>query len=177
LTNLATSGTLTIGAESFEVTGTSWMDHEFGSADLGEELDGWDWFSLQLDDQTELMLYRMRRTDGSADSVSSGTFVDSAGHGHHLLLTDFTLEPVTMWTSPVSNARYPQTWRLSVPAKHLSLKLVPRMNQQELTTNRSTQVTYWEGAIEAVGVSDGKQITGRGYMELTGYAKRFSKPL
>lgn len=176
-TRLATSGTVTIGSDSFEVTGTSWMDHEFGSADLAPELVGWDWFSLQMADHTELMLYRMRRADGSVDAVSSGTFVDADGEAHPLLVTDFTLEPITYWTSPASKARYPQRWRLTVPSKHLSLELTPRMAEQELRTERSTEVTYWEGAIESTGTSGGKPVSGFGYMELTGYAERFSKKL
>jgi len=176
-TNLATRGRLTIGGESFEVTGTSWMDHEFGSADLSPDLVGWDWFSLQMADQTEVMLYRLRRADGSAHPVSSGTFIERDGGAHPLSLKDFTLEPTTFWISPLSHARYPQRWRLTVPSRNLTLELIPRMHEQELRTNRSTQVTYWEGAIESVGTSGGKPITGLGYMELTGYAERFSKKL
>jgi predicted secreted hydrolase len=176
-TRLATTGRITIGDESFEVTGTTWMDHEFGSADLSPDLVGWDWFSLQMDDHTELMLYRLRRADGSADPASSGTFVDREGQGHALSVNDFTLEPISFWTSPVSKARYPQKWRLAIPSKHLSLELIPRLAEQELRTDRSTQVTYWEGAIEGRGSSGGTPIRGFGYMELTGYAERFSKKL
>ncbi len=116
-TRLATTGTVTIGNESFDVTGTSWMDHEFGSADLDKDLVGWDWFSLQLDDQRELMLYRLRRADGSAHPASSGTLIDRDGRGHHLLLGDFTLEPTSYWTSPASKAHYPQRWRLTIPSQ------------------------------------------------------------
>jgi predicted secreted hydrolase len=176
-TNLATRGSLTIGGESFDVAGTSWMDHEFGSADLSPELVGWDWFSLQMADQTEVMLYRLRRADGSAHPVSSGTFIDREGGAHPLSLKDFTLEPISFWTSPLSKGRYPQRWRLTVPSRNLSLELVPRMAEQELRTDRSTQVTYWEGAIQSMGNSGGKPITGLGYMELTGYAERFTKKL
>ena len=176
-TRLVTTGRLTIGNESFEVTGTSWMDHEFGSAELGQDLVGWDWFSLQLDDQRELMLYRLRRADGSADPVSSGTIIDRDGHGHHLSIEDFTLQPISYWTSPTSHTRYPQRWRLTIPSEQLSLELLPLMAEQELVTTRSTQVTYWEGAIEATGTAQGRPIQGKGYMELTGYAERFSKKL
>ena len=176
-TRLATTGKLTLGKESFDVTGTSWMDHEFGSADLDKDLIGWDWFSLQLDDQRELMLYRLRRTDGSADPVSSGTLIDRDGRGHHLAIGNFTLEPTSYWTSPTSRARYPQRWRLTIPSQQLSLELVPRMAEQELSTTRSTQVTYWEGAIETTGTAQGQPIHGQGYMELTGYAERFIKKL
>jgi len=176
-TRLATTGTLTIGNESFDVTGTSWMDHEFGSADLDKDLVGWDWFSLQLDDQRELMLYRLRRADGSAHPASSGTLIDRDGSGHHLLLGDFTLEPTSYWTSPASKARYPQRWRLTIPSERLSLELVPRMADQELSPKHSTQITYWEGAIETSGTAQEKSIHGRGYMELTGYAERIMQKL
>jgi predicted secreted hydrolase len=153
------------------------MDHEFGSADLSPDLVGWDWFSLQLTDGTEIMLYRLRRADGSAAPVSSGTFVDREGRAHALSLDDFTLQPTSFWTSPDSNGRYPQRWRLTVPSRSLSLELIPRMAEQELRTDRSTQVTYWEGAIESTGTSDGKPVAGFGYMELTGYTERFTKKL
>jgi predicted secreted hydrolase len=174
---LATTGKLTIGSESFDVTGTSWMDHEFGSADLDKDLVGWDWFSLQLDDQRELMLYRLRRADGSAHPASSGTLIDRDGQGRHLLIGDFTLEPTSYWTSPASKAHYPQRWRLTIPSQQLSLELVPRMADQELSPKRSTQVTYWEGAIETTGTAQGKPIHGQGYMELTGYAERIPNKL
>jgi predicted secreted hydrolase len=176
-TKLATKGRLTIEGESFDVTGTSWMDHEFGSADLSSELVGWDWFSLQMADQTELMLYRLRRADGSVHPASSGTFIDREGGAHPLSVHDFTLEPLTYWASALSKARYPQRWRLTVPSKGLSLELVPRMAEQELRTERSTQVTYWEGAIEITGEANGRMIQGLGYMELTGYAERFTQKL
>ena len=176
-TRLATRGRIAIAGETFDVTGTSWMDHEFGSADLGPDLVGWDWFSLQMADDTELMLYRLRHADGAADPVSSGTFIDRDGRAHILSFADFTLEPISFWTSPQSKARYPQRWRLTVPSKHLSLEVIPRMVQQELRTDRSTQVTYWEGAIESKGTSGGKPLRGVGYMELTGYGERFLKKL
>jgi predicted secreted hydrolase len=174
---LATSGTVTLGDESFEVTGTSWMDHEFGSADLADNLVGWDWFSLQLDDRSELMLYRLRRADGTADPSASGTYIAPDGRTSHLAADAFTLTPLTFWESPASKARYPQRWRLTIPSQQLSLELSPRMDDQELRTGGSTQVTYWEGAIEVNGVAQGRTIKGQGYMELTGYAERFSKKL
>jgi predicted secreted hydrolase len=176
-TRLATTGTLSVGGERFDVTGNSWMDHEFGSAELGKDLVGWDWFCLQLDDHRELMLYHLRRTDGSADPASSGTLIDRDGRGHHLTVSEFTLEPISYWTSQTSHARYPQRWRLSIPAQQLSFELVPLMADQELSTTRSTQVTYWEGAIEATGSIQGRAARAQGYMELTGYAERIPNKL
>jgi predicted secreted hydrolase len=176
-TRLATTGILSIDGERFDVTGNSWMDHEFGSAELGKDLVGWDWFCLQLDDQRELMLYHLRRTDGSADPASSGTLIDRDGRGHHLTVSEFTLEPISYWTSQTSHARYPQRWRLTIPSQQLSFELVPLMADQELSTTRSTQVTYWEGAIEATGSIQGRAARAQGYMELTGYAERIPNKL
>jgi len=174
-TRLATTGALTLGTERFDVTGTTWMDHEFGSADLAEDLVGWDWFGIQLENGTDLMLYRLRRADGSTDPASSGTFVDRDGRTQHLTVKDFSMEPTAYWTSPKSTARYPQRWHIVIPSMPLSLDIIPQLAGQELVTSHSTQVTYWEGAIEVNGVAQGKTIKGQGYMELTGYVERFPK--
>lgn len=176
-TRLETIGTLTIGSATIAVTGTSWMDHEFGSAELGAELVGWDWFSLQLADQTEVMLYRLRRADGSADPVSSGTVVFPDGRSRHLAVGDVTVESTGTWTSPASRARYPSGWRIAIPSLALTFDLTPLVKDQELRTSRSTQVTYWEGAVSVSGTQQGRPVTGQGYVELTGYAERFTKKL
>ena len=177
LTNLATAGTLTIGTETFRVTGTSWMDHEFGSADLGADLAGWDWFSIQLADKRELMVYRLRHADGSSDQASSGTLVFPDGRTQHLSANDIHLTPLDTWTSPTCNATYPSRWQVSIPSLELSLKLTPLLADQELRTTRSTQVTYWEGAITVEGTEKGQTIKGQGYVELTGYAERIKQKL
>ncbi len=177
LTRLAATGSITVGAETFDVTGLGWMDHEFGSADLDSDLVGWDWFSVQMDDRTELMLYRLRRTDGSSDPSSSGTLIHADGTSEYLPQSEFGLEPSDEWISPNSRARYPQRWRITVPRRRLSLDVTSLLRQQELVTTRSTQVTYWEGAARVSGTRDGNPVTGQGYVELTGYAERFSQKL
>jgi predicted secreted hydrolase len=176
-TRLATTGALTLGTERFDVTGSTWMDHEFGSADLAEDLVGWDWFGIQLKNGTDLMLYRLRRADGSADPASSGTLVDREGRTQHLTVKDFSMEPTAYWTSPKSTARYPQRWHIVIPSAQLSLDIIPQLAGQELVTSRSAQVTYWEGAVEITGFDHGRPVRGQGYMELTGYAERISKKL
>jgi predicted secreted hydrolase len=176
-TNLTTAGSLTIGTETFHVTGTSWMDHEFGSADLGADLTGWDWFSIQLADNRELMIYRLRHTDGSSDAASSGTLVFPDGHSQHLSAADIQLTPLDTWTSPTSNATYPSRWQISIPSLELSLKLTPLLADQELRTSHSTRVTYWEGTVAVEGTERGQPIKGQGYVELTGYAERIEKKL
>jgi predicted secreted hydrolase len=174
-TRLATVGSLSINGERFDVTGTSWMDHEFGSADLGEDLVGWDWFAIQLADNSELMLYRLRRADGSSDPASSGTVVSSDGQARHLSVADISIEATGTWTSPESKATYPNKWRLAIPSLDLSLDVVPLLEQQELRTSRSTRVTYWEGAVAVSGMKQSRPVKGQGYVELTGYAVRLTQ--
>ncbi len=176
-TRLATTGRLTIENEQFDVIGTSWMDHEFGSSDLGEDLVGWDWFSVQLEDNTELMFYRLRRHDGLSDPESSGTVISPDGGTRHLKVTDIGIEAIETWTSSQSGAVYPSKWKIEIPPLGLVLDIVPLVADQELRTPSSTQVTYWEGAVAVTGMKEGRPVSGQGYVELTGYVERIKEKL
>jgi predicted secreted hydrolase len=177
LTRLATTGTVSVDGATLAVGGTSWMDHEFGSGDLGNDQVGWDWFSVQLADRTEFMFYLLRRADGTVDPVSSGTWISPDGQARPLSLSDVAIGALDHWTSPASGATYPSRWKITVPSSDLVLTLTPRLAGQELMTPRSTRITYWEGAVQASGTSGGIPIAGLGYVELTGYAERFRQKL
>jgi len=174
LTRLHTMGSVVVGNTSITVEGVSWMDHEFGSGDLAEHLIGWDWFSLQLDNDHEIMAYGLRRSDGTFDPASSGTFVLPNGSSRALAFQDLKISVTRHWTSPVSGARYPHQWTFSIPDEDIELSLSPRMANQELITTRSTRVTYWEGAVDVTGTWKGQDIHGQGYVELTGYAEPYT---
>jgi predicted secreted hydrolase len=173
LTRLQTVGSVGVDGTRMGVTGTSWMDHEFGSADLAEGLVGWDWFSLQLENDIEAMAYGLRRADGTFDSASSGTLVWPDGSSETLTFEEIRVSVQRYWTSPVSGARYPNQWTFSIPAEGVELKISPRMAHQELVTRKSTGVTYWEGAVDITGRWKGEDIHGQGYVELTGYAEPY----
>jgi len=166
-TRLATSGTLSSAGTSYTVEGTSWMDHEFGSDELQPDQSGWDWFSIQLDDGREIMLYRLRRTGGGTTPESSGSVVDAAGRVTHLPLHDFQIEATGSWRSPATNALYPSGWIVSVHGIAPRLRLVPLLADQELANTSSA--TYWEGAVDIFDQATGARL-GQGYVELTGYA-------
>jgi len=169
-TRMRTEGELTIDGKTEKIEGLAWMDHEFGSNQLREDQVGWDWFSIQLDDNTELMLYLMRRKDGSVDPYSSGTLVRADDKTRHLKLSDYRVEALDRWKSPKSSAEYPMKWKVTVPSESIDLEIAPAFNEQELITLRSTRVTYWEGAVEVRGTARGKAVSGQGYVEMTGYA-------
>ena len=169
LPRLVTRGTLEIDGKRHEVTGSSWMDHEFGSSVLEADQVGWDWFGLQFDDGRELMLYQMRRRDGSRDPFSSGTLMKRDGSIVRLTRDDYVLEPLEAWRSEVTGTAYPTRWRVSIPGQGLTFEVRAAMKNQELHTPRSTNVTYWEGAVDVEGVNPSNGLRGRGYAELTGY--------
>jgi predicted secreted hydrolase len=168
LTRMPTTGTITVDGRSVAVTGQSWMDHEFGTSVLEAGQVGWDWFSLQLSDGRDLMIFQIRRADGSVDPHSSGTLVEH--DGRTVGVAPFQLEPGRRWTSLSSGATYPVQWTVRVPGASLDLAVSASLDAQELRTEHSTGVTYWEGAIDVTGRSAGRPVTGRGYLEMTGYA-------
>lgn len=164
-TRIDTRGTVSIDGREFAVEGLSWMDHEFFTHQLEAEQTGWDWMSLQFDDGTELMLFRLRRKDGSVDPYSAGTFVDAQGRTRHLAGSEFTLTPGAR-----KFQAYPIEWTIRVPALGIDAEVTTRLPQQELTTKGRGLTAYWEGAMEIRGTRDGRPLTGRGYLEMTGYA-------
>jgi predicted secreted hydrolase len=174
-TRLKSRGAISIGGESFEVEGLSWFDHEFGSNQLSKDQIGWDWFSLQLGDGRELMLYQLRLRGGGSDPFSSGTLVDRDGSARHLKREEFSIEPLAFWTSPSTGGRYPTRWKLRLPSEGLELEVRPALEAQELNTRRSTSIAYWEGLVSAQGTQNRRALSGEGYVELTGYAKPFEQ--
>ena len=177
MTRLVVSGTIVSkGRKAERCSGLAWMDHEFGSKELRESQQGWDWFSVQLDNETELMLYVIRRTDGSPDVTSSGSFVTDGGEVIHLRYEQMKIRPEGTWRSPRSGATYPMGWTIDIPSLKIRLRLTPLMEDQELVTKASTQVTYWEGAVDVSGSSGNISVRGAGYVEMTGYDRAFRKP-
>jgi predicted secreted hydrolase len=176
-TRMKTVGRLIRDGREIPLTGISWMDHEFGSNQLGAEQVGWDWFSIQLNDLSELMLYQIRRRDGSVEPSSAGTWIKRDGTSIPLRREDVRVEILADWRSPKSGARYPSRWRISIPAIRLVVELTPTVSDQELITRFSTQVTYWEGSVTVKGTRGEQSVSGDGYVELTGYASELRRRL
>lgn len=174
---MAVNGRVRIAGKDFAVTGEGWMDHEYSTAPLAEGVTGWDWFSIQLDSQRELMIYLLRLETGGLHPASSGTLVGPEGQVEHLTQTDFQTQVTHRWTSPATGATYPLGWELSLPGHGLKLELTAALDDQEMITRGSTGVTYWEGSLSVKGQANGLPVTGRGYMELTGYADPDAPPL
>jgi predicted secreted hydrolase len=167
LTRLITSGTIRIGDQSFTVKGATWKDHEFGTSALSVDAQGWDWFGLQLDDNRELMLGQIRKSDGGREPAFGGLLVNPDGSTRYLKSSDFTLDVTNTWQSPHTGATYPAGWNISVntgESKPLDITITPLLADQELIG--SGNADYWEGAVKIGG-----DAAGYGYMELTGYVQ------
>jgi predicted secreted hydrolase len=174
LTRLATKGRIELAGKEFDVDGLAWMDHEFFTHQLESDQVGWDWLSLQLDDKTELMLFRIRRRDGSIDPYSAGTFVDARGASTHLRADEFALQPSNdAWTSPVTHAVYPIRWKISVPRLGIELEAQTPLPSQEMVGGTGLAPSYWEGAITLRGRRGESPLRGAGYLEMTGYDRPF----
>jgi predicted secreted hydrolase len=171
-TRLLTTGSIDLSGKSYRVDGTSWMDHEFFSHRIDEDQSGWDWLSLQLDDNTELMLYRLRHKDGSVDPFSSGTYVDAVGKSTSLSNTDFLMQPgAETYTSPDTHGVYPIAWRVTIPSLAMDLQIRTALRSQEMAIRSIAGLSYWEGAIAIAGTRAGSALNGVGYLEMTGYAR------
>ena len=169
-TRLKAEGALVFNGSRFEVTGSMWMDHEFGSSILNQDQVGWDWFSLQFDNGTELMAFYLRRSDGTNEKPFA-TFVDQSGKPTHLSGSSVMIQAAGSWISQRTKAKYPNEWIIEIPEKKLRVAVSPAVKDQELSNLKSTQTSYWEGAVSAKGVVDGEPVQGTGYVELTGYSK------
>lgn len=163
---LNVTGEVRISGASHTVSGTAWMDHEWFTHQLEASQIGWDWFSIQLDDGRDLMLFQLRTKTGLIDPHSSGTYVDSRGVARHLTSREFALEPARYWVSPKTKARYPVSWRIRVPSLALDLACDAALDGQELPGHDAGSPTYWEGAVRYTG-----SAAGLGYLEMTGYDK------
>jgi predicted secreted hydrolase len=167
LTRMPATGRVTVRGTAVEVSGLGWMDREWSTSSLGPDLVGWDWMAIQLDDGRDLMLYRLRRADGTAARFSGGSLVDADGTTRRLRSGEFTVDVRDTWPSPRDGTRYPSRWRLTVPAEELDLDVVPRLADQEL----NLAVRYWEGAVRLEGLARGRPVRGVGYVELVGYTR------
>ncbi len=164
-TRLATRGQVRIDGKTVAVTGQSWMDKEFGSNQLSPQQVGWDWFSLQLDDQREVMLYLLRGAKGNID-FARGTVIQATGEVSYLDRHEFSVTVRDRWKSPVTSGTYPSRWTVSIPAENLTIEVVPESVAQENRSRLVPTLHYWEGA---VAIRQGGEVIGRGYAELTGY--------
>lgn len=150
------SGTLTLPGGDVRVTGQAWLDREWSSQPLSDDQMGWDWFSLVLDDDTRIMAFQLRQTDGTA--YTSGTWITPDGTPNPMPDGAITFTPLRR--AEVEGRTIPVAWRIAIPSRDLSIETTPLNDQSWM----NTIFPYWEGPIRFTGTHH-----GRGYLEMTGY--------
>jgi predicted secreted hydrolase len=169
-TSMDAAGTLTVGDRTLAVDGRAWFDHQWGDF-IAVGAGGWDWFAINLDDDTEITLSLVRADDGTYPLVY-GSLIEPDGNTRRLGDDAFTVEVTDTWTSMATGTTWPAGWRIELPGEDLVISLEPTVAQQELDTRETTGVVYWEGSQHVVATRDGRSLGGQAYVELTGYAGR-----
>ncbi|MFA6416420.1 MAG: lipocalin family protein [Candidatus Paceibacterota bacterium] len=164
LTNLTAEGKIKVDDQWIAVTGKAWMDHQWANA--GYSKDKWSWFSIQLDNEREIVCYEY---DGGEKKTYLASLLNAAGHAEHFEEVEMTPLGDT-WTSPKTKATYPLTWQIKIPAKNIDLKLTPKIIEQEMIFG---SINYWEGPLTVTGTWEKEEVTGHGFMELVGYPSEY----
>ncbi len=165
MTRLATRGRITTPRGTFEVRGQSWLDREWSTSALDDDVEGWDWFSLQFDDGREIMFFKLRQRETSNTTFAKGTLIEADGRTTLLKQDAVHVRVLDRWRSPHSGATYPVRWQLRVLPLDLEVEIRARIPDQEM---RLTQ-RYWEGAVTFAGRDARGAVQGVGYVEMTGY--------
>lgn len=158
LTRMPASGELQLGDQLYQVTGGAWLDREWSTSALDDEQQGWDWFSLQFDDGSEVMYYRLRDAQGQTHPFSAGSVVDVDGGRTALQASDAELQELESWTGP-NGVAYGTRWRLQVAGRDLQVSAV--LPEQWMALS----LPYWEGAVDIRDHVSGEML-GRGYLEM-----------
>jgi predicted secreted hydrolase len=166
-TRMSATGTLEVDGTALEVTGIAWFDHQWGDF-IAVGAGGWDWFAVNLEDGTDLMLSLIRDRDGTYPLVY-GTLVEPDGAFRHLPREAFSVQVTERWRSPETAVEYPAGWRIELPGESLVIDLAPTVARQELDTRPTTGVVYWEGSQVVRATRGGRPLGGEAYVELTGY--------
>ena len=170
---LHADGVARVDGTKYSVSGLAWKDHEFSTSVLDENQIGWDWFSLQFEDGSALMLFQLRERDGGVSESSSGTFIAPNGTAQPVQNPEFEITVLNEWYSPHTKGMYPSEWDIQLKNPNCLLHIRPWMADQEI---HFPAVTYWEGAVRFEGMCSGKSARGNGYVELTGYAGKLPLP-
>ena len=170
---LRANGSVDIDGATYQVSGLAWNDHEFSTGVLDPNQIGWDWFSLQFEDGSALMLFQLRQRGGGISDSASGTFIPAVGQPESLHKSDFQITILDQWRSPHTQGVYPAVWQIQLHQPNCQLQARPWMSDQEINF---PPTTYWEGAVHFEGTCQGKSVRGNGYIELTGYTGNLPMP-
>lgn len=151
---LQAAGTLTTPERSFKVKGQAWVDREWSTGLLNADYKGWNWLTLLLDDEQDLILFNLVPKSSEVELMPVGLLVAPDGTYRQLSDAEWKLTPRRHWRE------WPVEWDLEFGER--SFVVNAAFDGQLM----STSIRYWEGVVR---VTEGSQSVGKGYLELTGY--------
>jgi predicted secreted hydrolase len=164
LPRMVATGTLSLDGEARPVQGYAWLDHAWGAIPMSRGQVGLNRFSIQLDDDRELICLQLRREDGTGTPIPACALILADGRVQSFRRREIQLEPTAQWRSPRTGSRYSVGWRLAIPILDLELELSPLVQDQESAGG----IRLWSGAVQAMGRQGSETIGGRGRIETTG---------
>jgi len=164
LTNLKTKGEIRIKNKLIKVKGKSWMDHQW--ANVSYSKDKWTWFSIQLDNEIEMVCFEY---DDGKTKTYLASISYSNGKQEHIHEVKFTPLKIK-WTSPKTKTEYPLSWRIEIPQKNIDLKVTPLIKNQEMIFGT---INYWEGPLTVRGLFNNQTVRGLGFLELVGCPAKY----
>jgi len=170
---LKVKGKILSNGKENNVTGQAWFDHQKTNMPHKTSLKGWDWFSVMLEDNTELMFFTLRNKKGMDHKFMGGSFIDKNSKKIDLKQNEVFIKHIKFWKSPKTGIIYPSGWIMEIPKLGIKLEIIPCMENQEVDAIKTTPTSYWEGACDVSGTKNGKKIKGQSYVELVGYDNRF----
>jgi len=165
LTNLKTEGTIKIENKLIKVKGKSWMDHQWANESYTR--DKWTWFSIQLDNKTEMVCFKYDNGGAKTHLASISYPNDKQEHTQEVKLTPLG----TKWTSPETKAEYHLSWRIEIPSKAIDLEVVPLIENQEIVFGT---INYWEGPLTIKGLFNNQKVNGVGFLEISGSPSKYT---
>jgi len=141
-----------------KVTGNAWFDREWGSQMLAEDQQGWDWFSLRLNEHTALMVYRLRSTE---KAYLYGSIMRRDGTMKVLSSHDIKLTPLDAKTLN-GHFSYPERFLITIEQDNIDIE-VSVINKKQIMR---FGIEYFEGMVSFSGSHQ-----GQGFLEMTGYAQ------
>ena len=152
ITRLKVNGNLDFNG-SYKVHGETWFDQQWGNM---EDITPWDWFSLRLNNNEELMVFRFPN-----QNEAYATYVKSDGTYEYF--SDVSIKLSNSVIIKDRNIPIPMPGKIVIPSLDASFT-IEALNKNQIIISKYTP-SYWEGLCTVNGSIKEKSVNGYAYFE------------
>jgi hypothetical protein len=167
-TDNTVTGSLTVGGTTETVTGTAWIDRQYGSFNPITGGEDYEWFSIKLDNGTDLNLWNIFDSNNEIpDNLKYkilSAYVDEDQNTQYTI-SDFEIERLEYFFTPDNLRNYSKKWRLTSASKNIDLIITSNYENSEVNITE-LNFRFFEGATTISGTIGGNAVTGVGFAEL-----------